>query len=56
MPKPLRVGKRVIWDRLKVEAAFSDLDEGARENYFDRALKSAPGRLIEAGLKRRPKP
>jgi excisionase family DNA binding protein len=31
MPRPLRIGKRVIWDRLKVEAAFADLDEGARE-------------------------
>ena len=55
MPKPLRVGKRVIWDRLKVEAAFADLDEEGRDNFFDCALKSAPGRLIEAGLKRRPK-
>ena len=29
MPKALRVGKRVIWDRLKVEAAFADLDGGS---------------------------
>lgn len=38
MPRPLRVGKRVLWDRLKLEAAFSDLDED-RENYFDAALR-----------------
>jgi len=43
MPRPIRVGKRVLWDRLKLEAAFSDLDED-RENYFDRALKVVPGR------------
>lgn len=35
MPKPMRLGKRVIWDRLKIEAAFADLDEGGRENFFD---------------------
>ena len=37
MPKPFRIGKRVIWDRLKIDAAFSDLGE-ARENYFDKAM------------------
>lgn len=44
MPKPLRVGKRVIWDRLKVEAAFTELDEDSSENYFDRALRVAGNR------------
>lgn len=39
MPKPKRVGKRVIWDRLKLDAAFADLDEEGGENYFDRALR-----------------
>lgn len=42
MPRPLRVGKRTIWDRLKIEAAFADLDEG-RENVIDRALRLASG-------------
>lgn len=42
MPKPMRLGKRVIWDRLKIEAAFADLDEG-RENVIDRALRLASG-------------
>ena len=41
MPKPLRVGKRVIWDRLKVEAAFAELDEDAGENSIDRALRTS---------------
>jgi len=43
MPRPMRLGKRVIWDRLKIEAAFADLDEGARENGIDRALRLASG-------------
>lgn len=38
MPKPKRVGKRAIWDRLKIEAAFADLGE-ERENYLDAGLK-----------------
>jgi hypothetical protein len=33
----------VIWDRLKVEAAFTDLDEDGGENSIDRALKGVPG-------------
>lgn len=40
MPKPFRIGKRVIWDRLKLDAAFSDLGE-ARENVIDRAMRLA---------------
>lgn len=40
MPKPMRIGKRVVWDRLKIDAAFADLDEG-RENVIDRALRLA---------------
>jgi predicted DNA-binding transcriptional regulator AlpA len=43
MPRPFRVGKRVIWDRLKIEAAFSDLGEN-RENLIDRAFRLAAGR------------
>jgi predicted DNA-binding transcriptional regulator AlpA len=48
MPKPFRVGKRVIWDRFKVDAAFSGLDED-RENYIDRATRLA---AEEAATKR----
>lgn len=40
MPKPSRVGKRAIWDRLKIDAAFPDLGE-AQDNFFDRAAPSA---------------
>lgn len=39
MPKPMRLGKRVIWDRLKIDAAFTELDEGSQENYFDRTSR-----------------
>ena len=38
MPRPKRVDGRVIWDRLRVEAAFTDLPEDTRVNSFDRAL------------------
>jgi predicted DNA-binding transcriptional regulator AlpA len=40
MPKPVRIGKRVVWDRIKIDAAFADLDED-RENVIDRALRLA---------------
>jgi predicted DNA-binding transcriptional regulator AlpA len=39
MPKPKHIGKRVVWDRLKLDAAFADLDEDAGENAIDRALR-----------------
>lgn len=42
MPKPMHVGKRVVWDRIKLDAAFSDLGE-TRENYFDGGLKVVRG-------------
>jgi predicted DNA-binding transcriptional regulator AlpA len=41
MPKPIRVGKRVLWDRLKIDAAFADLGEEPRENFIDRGLRLA---------------
>lgn len=44
MPRPVRVGKRTIWDRLKLEAAFAELDEDGSENQIDREL-----RLIRSG-------
>jgi excisionase family DNA binding protein len=44
MPKPKHIGKRVVWDRLKLDAAFADLDEVAGENSIDRALQMVGGR------------
>lgn len=38
MPKPKRIDGRVVWDRLKVEAAFSDLPDDDRGNPLDRML------------------
>lgn len=32
MPKPKKIDGRVIWDRLRVEAAFTDLPDLADEN------------------------
>jgi excisionase family DNA binding protein len=44
MPKPFRIGKRIIWDRLKIEAAFTDLGEEEEGTVIDRALRLAAER------------
>jgi predicted DNA-binding transcriptional regulator AlpA len=36
MPRPKRADGRVIWDRLKIEAAFTDLPEEKKINPLDR--------------------
>jgi len=41
MPKPKRVDGRVIWDRLRLDAAFSDLGEEKTTNPLDRMLGAA---------------
>lgn len=41
MPKPKRVDGRVIWDRLRLDAAFSDLSEEKTINPLDRMLGAA---------------
>jgi excisionase family DNA binding protein len=38
MPRPKRVDGRVIWDRLRIEVAFSDLPEDTKANPLDRIL------------------
>ena len=45
MPRPKRNDGRVVWDRLRVEASFSDLPDDDRENPFDRML-SEPGKKV----------
>jgi predicted DNA-binding transcriptional regulator AlpA len=40
MPRPKRIDGRVVWDRLKIEAAFSDLPDDAKANPWDRVLKN----------------
>ena len=40
MPRPKRVDGRVIWDRLRVEAAFTDLPDDKRINPLDRMLEA----------------
>lgn len=39
MPRPKRVDGRVIWDRLRIEAAFSDLPDDTKVNPLDRMFK-----------------
>jgi hypothetical protein len=38
MPRPKRVDGRVIWNRFKLEAAFTDLPEEKKANPLDRIL------------------
>lgn len=38
MPRPKRIDGRVVWDRLALDAAFSDLPQDGG-NALDRALK-----------------
>jgi predicted DNA-binding transcriptional regulator AlpA len=42
MPRPKRVDGRVIWDRFKLEAAFTDLPEEKRVNPWDSVLAENP--------------
>jgi predicted DNA-binding transcriptional regulator AlpA len=41
MPRPKRIDSRVVWDRIKLDAAFTDLPEEVRENPLDRMFKSS---------------
>lgn len=38
MPKPRQVDGRIVWDRVELDLAFSDLprQNQTRKNYFDR--------------------
>ena len=42
MPRPKRVDGRVIWDRLRIEAAFTDLPEEKKANPLDRMFGNEP--------------
>lgn len=39
MPKPKRIDGRGVWDRLRLDAAFSDLPEDTRANPLDRMFE-----------------
>lgn len=39
MPKPKRIDGRLVWDRLKVDAYFTDLPDSPAVNAWDRALR-----------------
>lgn len=41
MPKPKRVDGRVVWDRIALDAAFSELPGDEEENMLDRLLAGA---------------
>jgi hypothetical protein len=39
MPRPKRVDGRVIWDRLQIDAAFTDLPEDKKASRLDALLR-----------------
>ena len=39
MPRPKRIDGRVVWDRLQLEAAFTDLPEDGAANPLDRMFE-----------------
>jgi excisionase family DNA binding protein len=39
MPRPKRIDGRVVWDRIKLDMAFSDLPEDNKTNPLDRMLE-----------------
>jgi len=39
MPRPKRIDGRLVWDRLQIDAAFSDLPEDVRANPLDRMFE-----------------
>lgn len=44
MPKPKKIDGRVVWDRLKIESAFSDLPDVETANPWDRLLQPSDSR------------
>ena len=38
MPKPKKIDGRVVWDRLRFDAAFTDLPEDKPSNPLDRMI------------------
>jgi predicted DNA-binding transcriptional regulator AlpA len=40
MPKPKRIDGRVVWDRLRLDAAFTDLPEEKIQNPLDRMFEA----------------
>lgn len=38
MPRPKRIDGRVVWDRLRLDAAWTDLPEDEKANPLDRML------------------
>ncbi len=40
MPRPKRIDGRVVWDRLRLEAAFTDLSEDKVRNPLDRMFEA----------------
>jgi len=39
MPRPKRIDGRVVWDRLRIDAAFTDLKEDKVKNPLDRMFE-----------------
>lgn len=40
MPKPKRLDGRIVWDRVAIDIAFTDLPDDRSGNFFDNILKA----------------
>jgi predicted DNA-binding transcriptional regulator AlpA len=41
MPKPREIDRRIVWDRVELDMAFTDLPHRGRENFFDKFGKAS---------------
>ena len=37
MPKPREIDRRIVWDRVELDIAFSELPHRGQGNFFDKA-------------------
>ena len=37
MPKPRQIDRRIVWDRVELDIAFTELPHQGRRNFFDKA-------------------
>lgn len=48
MPRPKRIDGRVVWDRFKIEAAFTDLPGDEQANPWERLRANPLDRMLQS--------